>query len=391
MKKPKHILPTIVIAQFLCTSLWFAGNGVMDDLKISFSLPNQTLGYLTSAVQLGFIVGTLIFALLSLADRYSPSKVFFTSAILGAASNLFIIWPENTLHSILFFRFLIGFFLAGIYPVGMKIASDYFEKGLGKSLGYLVGALVIGTALPHLLKDLKGSLPWEFVLITTSTLAIIGGFVILLFVPDGPYRTKSAKLKLAAIKDIFKEKAFRSAAFGYFGHMWELYTFWAFVPSMIIMFNSHNPSIPLNTSLFSFLIIACGGLACILAGYLAQYYTNKNVALIALLLSGSCCIISPVVFETNSMALFLALLFVWGSTVIADSPLFSTMVAQNAPSHLKGTALTLVNCIGYTISIISIQLFNSLSTFTNSNIAYTVLGFGPILGLIAIRKKYKAN
>ena len=154
MNPPKRILPIIVISQFCCTSLWFAGNGVMRDLVANFNLNQSALGHLTSAVQFGFISGTLVFALLTIADRYSPSKVFLFSALLGATCNVLMIGSYNNFSSLLLFRFLTGFFLAGIYPVGMKIAADYYDKGLGKSLGFLVGALVLGTALPHLLKDL---------------------------------------------------------------------------------------------------------------------------------------------------------------------------------------------------------------------------------------------
>jgi MFS family permease len=153
MKPPKWVLPIIVISQFCCTSLWFAGNGVMVDLVDNFNLNENALGHLTSAVQFGFISGTLIFALLTIADRFSPSKVFFISALLGALCNSLIIIESNVFLSLLLLRFLIGFFLAGIYPVGMKIAADYYDKKLGKSLGFLVGALVLGTSFPHLLRD----------------------------------------------------------------------------------------------------------------------------------------------------------------------------------------------------------------------------------------------
>ena len=160
----KGILPIIVLSQFCCTSLWFASNAVIENLVDVFYLNSNAIGYLTSSVQFGFILGTLVFAVLTIADRFSPSKVFFTSAALGALCNVAIIWDGNTLASLLIFRFLTGFFLAGIYPVGMKIASDYYNKGLGKSLSFLVGALVLGTAFPHILKGLiavPNKLVWE--------------------------------------------------------------------------------------------------------------------------------------------------------------------------------------------------------------------------------------
>jgi MFS family permease len=181
MKPPKIILPIIVISQFCCTSLWFAGNGVMHDLVANFGLKESSLGYLTSAVQFGFIMGTLTFAILTIADRFSPSKIFLTCALLGSIFNIGIIWEGNSLASILSLRFLTGFFLAGTYPIGMKIATDYYEKGLGKSLGFLVGALVIGTAFPHLLKDITKKFSWRYVLISNSCLATLGGLLMLFF------------------------------------------------------------------------------------------------------------------------------------------------------------------------------------------------------------------
>lgn len=384
MPTPKKILPTIVLSQFACTSLWFAGNAILPDLSANFQLAANVLGYLTSAVQLGFITGTLIFALLSIADRYAPSKIFFACAILGALFNLGTIWQGNTLASLLCFRFSTGFFLAGIYPVGMKIAADHYEKGLGKSLGFLVGALVVGTAFPHLLKEIKGALPWEFVVWMTSALAVLGGSLMALLVPNGPYRRASQQLQLLAIRDIFRVPKFRAAAFGYFGHMWELYTFWAFVPVMLQLYASLYPQVDFNIPLLSFLIIGIGGLACIIAGYWAQNIPAQRLAFGALFLSGGCCLMAPLFFALEAPILFVIFLLFWGMVVIADSPLFSTLVAQNAPSELKGTALTIVNCIGFFITILSIQLMNQLSLWTDSTLILIVLALGPIVGLLAL-------
>ncbi|MDH5365536.1 MAG: MFS transporter [Cyclobacteriaceae bacterium] len=391
MTKTKWILPLIVVSQFCCVSLWFAGNGVMNDLIITFQLNSNALGHLTAAVQFGFIVGTLVFALFTIADRFSPSHVFFFSAIAGALLNLRTILESNSLFSLLIFRFFVGVSLAGIYPVGMKIATDYYQKGLGKSLGYLVGALVVGTAFPHLLKDFigTGGLPWRLVLIFTSTIAVFGGFLILIFVPNGPYRKSSQKFDFSALYKLFKNKPFRSAAFGYFGHMWELYTFWAFVPILLTTYLKLHPETNFNISVLSFLIIGLGGLSCVIGGYISQHYGTKRTAFMALLMSGICCLLSPLVFYTNSEIVFVAFLIFWGLVVIADSPLFSTLVAQNTESESKGTALTIVNCIGFSITIISIQFINALSSSFNHQYLYMILAVGPILGLLALIERKK--
>jgi len=386
MQEHRFKLSIIVISQFCCTSLWFAGNAVLNNLIVDFNLDLTALGHFTSAVQFGFISGTLLYAFLTIADRFSPSRVFFASALAGALFNLSTISEQNTFTSLLIFRFLTGFFLAGIYPVGMKIAADYFEKGLGKSLGYLVGALVLGTAFPHLLKGFTGQLPWRIVIILTSLIAGAGGFLMLVFVPDGPYRKSMQKPDFTAVYKVFKNRYFRSAAFGYFGHMWELYTFWAFVPLMLVTYMKIHPGVEFNIPVLSFLVIGLGGFACVIGGYISQNFGTKNTASAALFLSGLCCLISPFIFYLNTPFLLVGFLVFWGLVVIADSPLFSTMVAQNALPETKGTALTIVNCIGFSITIVSIQVMNMLAVVYDQTYIFVLLAAGPVLGLLSLLK-----
>jgi hypothetical protein len=270
----------------------------------------------------------------------------------------------------------------------MKIAADYYEKGLGKSLGFLVGALVLGTAFPHLLKGTSTSLPWKYVLMSTSSIAVLGGTLMILLVPDGPFRKVGTKLNFKGISNIFRNRAFRGAAFGYFGHMWELYTFWAFVPVILKAFNATNNA-SLDIPLWSFIIIGIGSFACVIGGYLSNLFGTKKVAFLALLLSGICCILSPLILQTSHEILIIVFLLFWGLVVIADSPLFSTLVAQSAPAEIKGTALTMVNCIGFSITIVSIQLINYVSATTESNWPFALLGLGPILGLLGLSRSNK--
>jgi MFS family permease len=369
----KWILPAIVIAQFFCTSLWFAGNAVLPDIIKNFLLDESFLANLTSAVQFGFITGTFIFAMFTIADRFSPSVVFFSCSLAAAIFNLGIIINGIPSSALLLFRFFTGFFLAGIYPVGMKIASDYFQKGLGRSLGFLVGALVLGTAFPHLLKSITAQLPWKYVIYSISALSVFGGLIILFFVPDGPFRKKSQLLNFTAFKNGFSNKNFRSAAVGYFGHMWELYTFWAFVP-VILAANKNYYHNDINVPLFSFLIIACGSVACVAGGLLSQRWGTKRIATIALFLL------------SNSTPFLISFLFFWGLVVIADSPLFSTLVAQNVAEESRGTSLTMVNCIGFSITIISIQTIKIFSTIITTQYLYLLLAIGPVAGLIALTR-----
>jgi len=364
----------------------------MPNLLEEFRLNTEALGHLTSAVQFGFIIGTLSFAFLTISDRFSPSKVFFFCAMLGAVFNLGTLFENNKLLSLILFRFLTGFSLAGIYPVGMKIASDYFDKGLGRSLGYLVGALVLGTAFPHLLKEISGNinLSWRAVILITSGLAILGGLLIIILVPNGPFRSKRQKPDLSLIFKVFKNARFRAAAFGYFGHMWELYAFWAFVPAILSFYKKFHPETDFSIALVSFLVIGLGGLACVIGGYFSEKIGIKRTAGLALSLSGLCCLISPLIFYLNSVYLLIGFLIFWGLVVVADSPLFSTLVAKNAPADSRGTALTIVNSIGFAITIFSIQFINLLTGDINPIYLYSILAIGPILGLVALFPKNKS-
>lgn len=378
------ILPIIVIAQFFCTSVWFASNSIISSIASELHLAPGFLAHLTSVIQFGFISGTLVFAIFTISDRFSPSRVFFGSALLAALFNLGISMPGIGAFHLLLLRFLTGFFLAGIYPVGMKIAADYFREGLGKSLGFLVGALVLGKAFPHLLNNLVQGFPWRYVVYITSSLAVAGGLAIYRFVPNGPYRKWSQQIQFTAFLNGFRLPKFRAVAFGYFGHMWELYTFWVFVPVMLAVYNQRYPAAELNVSLLSFVIIGAGTLACAGSGLLSQRFGAKKLAMISLLLSFACCLVSPFfLFAESSLLLILFLIF-WGIVVIADSPLFSTLIAQHAPAESKGTSLTIVNCIGFSITIISIQFVNALSKAISPQYLYMLLAIGPALGLLVL-------
>lgn len=380
-------MPLIVIAQFMCTSLWFAGNAVMPELIAQLNLQKSDLGYITSSVQFGFIAGTLIYAFFTVADRYNSSKVFFVSAFLGAFFNVLISMDEISFTQLILFRFLTGFFLAGIYPVGMKIAADYFEKGLGIALSFLVGALVLGTALPHLISSLDTSFSWKSVIYSTSILSLSGGLMMWRFVGVGPYKKTGHKPRFIEIFKVLSNPEFRSAAFGYFGHMWELYAFWAFVPIMLSQ-NGHLRFYDSSTISFqSFLVIAIGSVACIIGGYLSQKFGIQKIAKICLLLSGICCLLSPIGLELDR-PYFIVFLMFWGMVVIADSPLLSTLVAQQASADLKGTALTMVNSIGFAITILSIQLVSFLIELVPFQQVYLFLFLGPLFGLVSLSRKH---
>ena len=377
------ILPAIVLSQFCGTSLWFAGNAVMPDLQREWGLPGHALGNLTSAVQLGFIVGTLAFAFLTISDRYSPRRVFFVCSLIGAAGNLALFAGHRNFTVLLASRFITGFFLAGIYPVGMKIAAGWYQKTLGNAIGWLVGALVLGTAFPHGLRALGGGLTWELVTLAVSGIAAAGGALMLLLVPDGPYLARGARFDPRALAVVFRSPDFRASSFGYFGHMWELYAFWAFVPVALAAQGSITEA--RAVSVWAFLVIAAGSLGCIVGGLASLRAGSARVAYAQLCASGACCLLSPLMFHAPGPA-FLAFMLFWGVVVVGDSPQFSALNARYAPPTLVGSALTIANCIGFAITILTLQMLNRIAGHIDAAYLYVPLAAGPVFGLFAMRR-----
>lgn len=380
-QRPRYILPVIVASQFAGTSLWFAGNAVLTDLADQWGLSESSQSYLTSAVQFGFIVGTLVFALLSVADRFRPTRVFMISSLLGALFNALAPFWEST-GGLVFFRFLTGFSLAGIYPVGLKVAADWYEEGLGRALGWLVGALAVGSAFPFLLRQIPQ--PFEALLWETSALAATGGLVLGFVVPDGPYRKPGKQSwSRSTITSLFDNPEFRWAAFGYFGHMWELYAFWTWCPDVWKAYIARQTgnAAAWDADVITFAVLAIGGVGCVIGGLFSERYGSALVAWVSLFASGLFCFLSPGLFLAPP-ALTLAAFLIWGMAVAADSPQFSSLVAQTAPADSKGTALTIVTSIGFVITIGSIQL---LGVPVSEQYLFIMLAPGPVFGLWSMR------
>ena len=382
--RPFWILPVIVFSQFAGSSIWFSGNAVLGELIGEGSTSAPMFGWITSAVQLGFIAGTLVFAVFAISDRYSPRKVFLLCAAAGAIFNLLTATAAANLTILLTLRFVTGFFLAGIYPVGMKIAAGWYRKGLGNALGFLIGALVLGTAFPHLLKGGLGAFPWQAVMAVSSGVCLLGGLLMALSVPDGPYLAAAPPFDPKAVVALFRHRQLRAAATGYFGHMWELYTLWAFVPLHLGAYASTRSHVALNLPVWSFAIIAIGSLGCTVGGLLSLRFGSARVAMVQLALSGFCCFLSPLMMALPP-ALFLACMLLWGTTVVGDSPQFSAIVARTAPRELVGSALTMVNCIGFSITVVSLTLVQWLALLLPVQYLLLVLAVGPIVGLVSMR------
>jgi len=385
-REGNRALALVSTAVFLTSSTWFSGTAAAPDLIHSWGLSSTESAWLTISVQLGFIAGTFLYAFFNLADVFNPRRVFFVSALLGAAFNAAFALIADGLPTAFAFRALTGVTLAGIYPVGMKLVASWFRSQLGWRLGILVGALTLGTAFPYLIQTLGSQFDWRTLAGTASILALAGGCLVLLALSDGPFLKARAPFDARMLWRVFAHLPFRRTAFGYFGHMWELYAFW----SMIIFylgarFQGDDLSTGTGLSLLAFLIIATGSLGCILGGWVSRRIGEKKVAQFSLMVSCVLCLSSGVLYELNS-GLLVALLLIWGFFVVSDSPQFSALAVRFCPSQYTGTALTVQNGLGFAITVISIQLTPWMAEILGWRWALTFLGVGPLIGLYFLQQ-----
>lgn len=374
-----HILPTIVLAQFAGTSVWFVGNAVLPDLAHHWSGVSGGLAWVTSSVQLGFIAGTLLFAFSGLSDRVRSHHLFAASALLAAASNAASMLAPESFAWFMAMRVLTGISLAGVYPVGMKLAASWFREGLGSAIGFLVGALVVGTAFPQLLRSL--ALDPRTLVFTASALAFAGGLAVVTTVPEGPGVGRGKPGRIRDAFDLFSIRGFRSASLGYFGHMWELYAFWAFVPFAVRMVTGADTS----SGRWAFLIIGAGSLGCIAGGFASKRWGSARVAAVLLAGSGACCLLSPLVLSNGSAGFGLGFLMLWGVLVAGDSPQFSAVAARSAPPDKVGTGLTVMNALGFALTIPAISLLSWVATRIPEAWVFTLLLPGPVIGVWGLR------
>jgi MFS family permease len=383
---PTRALLGVSLAVLLAGSTWFSGTAAIPTLRAAWGLTDAQSAWLTIAVQAGFIAGTFLYAVLNLADVFNARGVFLVSAVLGAVFNAGFAWLSGGLAAAVVFRFLTGVTLAGVYPVGMKIVASWFRTGLGSRLGVLVGALVLGTSAPYLIQAVGGGADWRVLATAGSVLALAGGALVVAAVPDGPYLTGRAPFDARAAMRVFANPAFRYTAFGYFGHMWELYALWSLVAFYLRdRFVGPDAAWSSAVPLIAFATVGVGAIGCVAGGWASRTVGERRVALVSLMVSGALCLFSGLAQALPAPAL-VAYLLLWGFFVVSDSPQFSALAARYCPPEYTATALTVQNGIGFAVTVVSIQLLPWVAQHVGWRWAFVALAVGPLLGAHSMRR-----
>jgi MFS family permease len=369
-------LAIIATAQLFALSLWFSASAVAESLKTAWDLTDAHIPLLTLSVQVGFVIGALLSAFLNLADRFKARHLFAVSALIGGliTASLVFLGPGD-LAIALGIRFLTGVALAGVYPSGMKAIAGWFKEGRGTALGILIGALTVGSALPHLVRGF--GLDWQMVLLIASALAIISAGMMLM-AGDGPFDTATSAFSWHHIRSILSNRGFRLATIGYLGHMWELYAAWTWVVFYVAATDFSG-----SASVVAFAMIAVGGIGSYFAGRLADRRGRTLAAGGSMVISGTAAALTVVVFNAPPWVM-IGLLLIWGFTVVSDSAQFSAIVTEVVPDNVRGTALTLQTALGFMLTLVTISFVPLIADRMSWQWAFLILVPGPIVGTLAM-------
>ncbi|WP_066288459.1 MFS transporter [Bacillus sp. FJAT-29937] len=377
----------IGLSELCALSLWYSASVIAPELIKVWNFSPNSEAWLSASVPIGFVFGALFSSYIGVADRFNARKVLAVSALQGAILNALLIVIDSSFFGILL-RILTGVTLAGVYPIAVKILSEWFPKKRGLAIGILIASLTLGSSLPHFVVVFFSSLSWKFVIICTSVLALISAFIVYFILEDAPVKSKKVPFSLNLIKKVVMNKQVMFANYGYFGHMWELYAMWTWLPAFLTSsFLIYSPEIPhwfIPLSSFTSIGIA-GGIGCVVGGLISDKIGRANLTIISMIISALCSII---IGFTYGQFIWLTLIvsIIWGMSVISDSAQFSAAVLEKAEDEYVGTALTFQMCIGFLFTIFSINLIPIIQRIVGWEWVFAILAIGPIVGIITMVK-----
>ena len=384
--RKRRSLVILAVCQVLGMSLWFSASAVLPSLQTQYAISSAQAAALSSSVAFGFVGGTLLSAVFGLADRLESRRFFAAAAVIGALANAAAIAIDPTTTLFIVTRAVIGACIAGIYPIGIRMAATWASTDLGILVGLLVGATTLGSASPFLLAAF-GGVDWRHAVIGASTLAVAAAVLIQFFTP-GPRHRKASAFKARYVLDAWRRRPLRLANLGYYGHMWELYAMWTWIAGFVeASLHTSSPGIaaPFWAKLAAFFIIGLGALGCFGGGLFADRWGRTTLTIGAMLTSGSCAVLAGFLFGSSPW-LLVVFCVVWGVTVVADSAQFSASVVELSDAEHIGTMVTVQTCVGFLLTMVSIQLVPRLVAFVGWRWAFVALAIGPALGIGAMRR-----